>query len=201
MDTKVIIADDHSIVRMGLSSLIKQFDVQIVDEVATCNELMQALKKETYTHLVLDIILPDGNTLEIIENINNLYPNLSILIHSMQPIEVYGKILKKYIIHSYLYKGVSENEIKYNIESFINSVPLTMSKVLDSEVNPFSTLAVRELEVLYYILNGYRTKEISNLLGLKMNTISTIKSVIFDKVKAESFTHLLQLAHVHQISY
>jgi DNA-binding NarL/FixJ family response regulator len=50
-------------------------------------------------------------------------------------------------------------------------------------------------------LNGYRTKEISTLLGLKMNTISTIKSVIFDKVKAESFTHLLQLAHAHQISY
>jgi DNA-binding NarL/FixJ family response regulator len=40
METKVIIADDHSIVRMGLSSLIKQFNVQVVDEVATCNELM-----------------------------------------------------------------------------------------------------------------------------------------------------------------
>jgi DNA-binding NarL/FixJ family response regulator len=201
METKVIIADDHSIVRMGLSSLIKQFNVQVVDEVATCNELMQALKNDTYTHLVLDIILPDGNTLEIIENINNLYPKLSILIHSMQPIEVYGKILKKYQIHSYLYKGVSENEIKFHLESFIKSIPMTMSKVIDNEINPFSTLAVRELEVLHYLLNGYRTKEISTLLGLKMNTISTIKSVIFNKVKAESFTHLLQLAHAHQISY
>jgi len=201
MENRVIIADDHSIVRMGLSSLIKQFNVQVVDEVATCNELMQALKNDTYTHLVLDIILPDGNTLEIIENINNLYPKLSILIHSMQPIEVYGKILKKYHIHSYLYKGVSENEIKYHLESFIKSVPLAMSKLVDNDVNPFSTLAVRELEVLQYLLNGYRTKEISTLLGLKMNTISTIKSVIFDKVKAESFTHLLQMAHAHQISY
>ena len=201
METRVIIADDHSIVRMGLSSLIKQFNVQVVDEVATCNELMQALKNDTYTHLVLDIILPDGNTLEIIENINNLYPKLSILIHSMQPIEVYGKILKKYLIHSYLYKGVSENEIKYHLESFIKSVPLAMSKVVDNDVNPFSTLAVRELEVLHYLLNGYRTKEIANSLGLKMNTVSTIKSNIFEKVKADSFTHLLQLAHVHQISY
>ena len=46
--------------------------------------------------------MPDGNTLEIIENINKLYPKLSILIHSMQPIEVYGKILKKYKINSKL---------------------------------------------------------------------------------------------------
>ncbi|MEY3056442.1 MAG: hypothetical protein RLZZ614_987 [Bacteroidota bacterium] len=201
METKVIIADDHSIVRMGLISLIKQFNVQVVDEVATCHELMLQLKNKAYTHLILDLILPDGNTLEIIENINKLYPKLSILIHSMQPIEVYGKILKKYHIHSYLYKGVLENEIKYHIESFIKSIPLVMSKLVDNEENPFATLAVRELEVLHYLLNGYRTKEISALLGLKMNTISTIKSVIFDKVKADSFTHLLQLAHVHQISY
>ena len=76
-----------------------------------------------------------------------------------------------------------------------------MFKVLDIEVNPFTSLSVRELEVLHYLLNGHRTKEISTLLGLKMNTISTIKAAIFDKVKAESFTHLLQLAHVHQISY
>ncbi|MEI6190607.1 MAG: response regulator transcription factor [Chitinophagia bacterium] len=201
MEQKVIIADDHSIVRMGLSSLIKQYQISVVDEVSNCSQLMQQLQREAYTHLILDIILPDGNSLEIIENINNLYPNLSILIHSMQPVEVYGKILKKYNIHSYLYKGVSENEIKYHVESFINSVALAMFKVLDIEVNPFTSLSVRELEVLHYLLNGHRTKEISTLLGLKMNTISTIKAAIFDKVKAESFTHLLQLAHVHQISY
>ena len=201
METKVLIADDHSIVRMGLGSLIKQLNVSVVDEVANCADLMSQLKTETYTHLILDLIMPDGNALEIIENINRLYPDMSILIHSMQPIEVYGKILKKYKVHSYLYKGVSESEIKKHIESFIKLEDLAFSKQFDKDNNPFSSLAVRELEVLHYLLNGYRTKEISTTLGLKMNTISTIKAVIFDKVKAENFTHLLQLAHVHQISY
>ena len=201
MDQKILIADDHSIVRMGLGSLIKQLNVSVVDEVANCADLMSQLKTETYTHLILDLIMPDGNALEIIENINRLYPDMSILIHSMQPIEVYGKILKKYKIHSYLYKGVSESEIKKHIESFIKLEDLAFSKQFDKDNNPFSSLAVRELEVLHYLLNGYRTKEISTTLGLKMNTISTIKAVIFDKVKAENFTHLLQLAHVHQISY
>jgi DNA-binding NarL/FixJ family response regulator len=70
METKVIIADDHSIVRMGLSSLIKQFNVQVVEEVATCNELMQSLKNDTYTHLVLDIILPETS---IIYTLNYLF--------------------------------------------------------------------------------------------------------------------------------
>lgn len=201
METRVLIADDHSIVRMGLGSLIKQLNVSVVDEVANCADLMAQLKTETYSHLILDLIMPDGNAMEIIENINRLYPDLSILIHSMQPIEVYGKILKKYKVHSYLYKGVSESEIKKHIESFIKLEDLAFLKQFDKDNNPFSSLAVRELEVLHYLLNGYRTKEISTTLGLKMNTISTIKAVIFDKVKAENFTHLLQLAHVHQISY
>ena len=167
MEIRVLIADDHSIVRLGLGALIKQLDISEVDEVANCADLMAQLNTETYSHLILDLIMPDGNALEIIENINRLYPDLSILIHSMQPIEVYGKILKHF----------------------------------DRDNNPFSKLAVRELEVLHYLLNGYRTKEISAILGLKMNTISTIKAVIFYKVEAENFTHLLQLAHVHQISY
>ena len=201
MDQKILIADDHSIVRMGLGSLIKQLNVSVVDEVTNCADLMAQLNAQKYTHLILDLIMPDGNALEMIENINRLYPDLSILIHSMQPIEVYGKILKKYKVHSYLYKGVSESEIKKHIESFIKLEDLAFSKQFDKDNNPFSSLAVRELEVLHYLLNGYRTKEISTTLGLKMNTISTIKAVIFDKVKAENFTHLLQLAHVHQISY
>lgn len=201
METRVLIADDHSIVRMGLGSLIQQLNVSVVDEVANCADLMAQLNIKTYSHLILDLIMPDGNAMEIIENINRLYPDLSILIHSMQPIEVYGKIIKKYKVHSYLYKGVSESEIKKHIESFIKLEDLVFSKQFDKDNNPFSSLAVRELEVLHYLLNGYRTKEISTTLGLKMNTISTIKAVIFDKVKAENFTHLLQLAHVHQISY
>jgi two-component system invasion response regulator UvrY len=201
MGIRVLIADDHSIVRMGLGSLIKQLHVSVVDEVANCAELMAQLNTESYSHLILDLIMPDGNALEMIENINRLYPDLSILIHTMQPIEVYGKILKKYNVHSYLYKGVSESEIKKHIQSFIRSEDLAFSNQFDKDSNPFSGLAVRELEVLHYLLNGYRTKEISTTLGLKMNTISTIKAVIFDKVKAENFTHLLQVAHVHQISY
>jgi DNA-binding NarL/FixJ family response regulator len=65
MEPKVIIADDHSIVRMGLGSLIKQLGVNVVDEVSNCAELMSQLNNQTYSHLILDLIMPDGNALEI----------------------------------------------------------------------------------------------------------------------------------------
>ena len=201
MGIKVIIADDHSIVRMGLSTMIQQFNVEVVDKVANCAQLIEALKIGNYTHLILDIILTDGNALEIIGDINIQYPELSVLIHSMQPVEVYAKLFNKYQIHSYLFKGVTEKEIKFHLENFINSIPLDSSKTNDEQSNPFSHLAFRELEVLHYLLKGYRTKEISTVLGLKMNTISTIKSIIFYKLRIESIPQLIQLAHVHQISF
>lgn len=201
MEPKVLLAEDHSIVKMGLTAILNRMNVQTIAEVSTCIGLMEELANHPYTHLILDIILPDGNSLEYIEKINEKFPNLSILVHSMQPIDVYGKITNKFNIHSYLHKGASETEINYHLELFIKNQPIVIKKKVEDSGNPFSTLAVRELEILHYLLNGYRTKEIANLLGLKMNTVSTIKSNIFDKVKAESFTHLLQLAHVHQISY
>lgn len=201
MEPKVLVAEDHSIVKMGLTAILNRMNVQTIAEVSTCIGLMEELANHPYTHLILDIILPDGNSLEYIEKINEKFPNLSILVHSMQPIDVYGKITNKFNIHSYLHKGASETEINYHLELFIKNQPIVIKKKVEDSGNPFSTLAVRELEILHYLLNGYRTKEIANLLGLKMNTVSTIKSNIFDKVKAESFTHLLQLAHVHQISY
>ena len=201
MEVKVLVVEDHSIVKMGLTAILNKLQVGTVGEVSTCTDLMTELATNPYTHLILDIILPDGNSLEYIEAINEKYPQLSILIHSMQPVDVYGKIINKFNIHSYLHKGASESEINYHLELFIKNQPLTIKKKVEDTGNPFSSLAVRELEVLHYLLNGYRTKEIANSLGLKMNTVSTIKSNIFDKVKADSFTHLLQLAHVHQISY
>ncbi len=201
METKILIADDHSIVKMGLIAILNRMGVQNVDTVNSIEELKAEMEKSTYSHLILDIIMPDGNSLELIESINTKFPQLSILVHSMQPSEVYGKIANKFNIHSYLHKGASESEINYQLELFVKNQPLNLKRKLEDSVNPFSTLAVRELEILHYLLNGHRTKEIAASLGLKMNTVSTIKSNIFEKVKAESFTHLLQLAHVHQISY
>ncbi len=201
METKILIADDHSIVKMGLNAILNRKETISIDTVSTIKELKNALKDHNYTHLILDIILPDGNSLELIESINFNYPNILILVHSMQPIEVYGKIVNKYKIHSYLHKGASESEINYQLELFVKNQPVVLKKKFEDSINPFSTLAVRELEILHYFLNGHRTKEIASILGIKMNTVSTIKSNIFEKLKAESFTHLLQLAHVHQISY
>jgi two-component system invasion response regulator UvrY len=88
------------------------------------------------------------------------------------------------------------------LQRFIqNKVPVRKSTVLQKNENPFSTLAPRELEILHYVLKGIGTKEIGETLNLKMNTISTIKTRIFEKTNADNIKELIQLATLYNVNY
>src|SRR4051812_37882776 len=118
---KVLLADDHSMIRKGLK-LYMQMNLGFSDiaEASSCGELMKELVKQRYTHLILDIILSDGSTLEVIPNIVKVYPHLKIMVFSMQPAEVYGEALKQYGINYYLSKSVGEEEILQVLQRFMN---------------------------------------------------------------------------------
>ncbi len=202
MQPKILIADDHSMIRPGLK-LHMQLTLGFTDihEVATCNELMNELVKNKYTHLVLDIILSDGSTLEVIPNIRRVYPDLHILVFSMQPAEIYGEALKQYGINYYMSKSVGEEEMIQILYKFMhNETPVRKSNIQHQD-NPFKTLAPRELEILHYVLKGIGTKEIADSLNLKMNTISTIKTRIFEKTNAGNIKELMELATLYNVNY
>lgn len=202
MQPKILIADDHSMIRKGLK-LHMQLTLGFTDihEVATCNELMNELVKNKYTHLVLDIILSDGSTLEVIPNIRRVYPDLNILIFSMQPAEIYGEALKQYGINNYMSKSIGEEEMIQILYKFMhNEAPVRQTNIQHQD-NPFKTLAPRELEILHYVLKGIGTKDIADNLNLKMNTISTIKSRIFEKTSAGNIKELMELATLYNVNY
>jgi two-component system, NarL family, invasion response regulator UvrY len=202
MQPKILIADDHSMIRKGLK-LHMQLTLGFTDiqEVATCNELMKELVKNKYTHVILDIILSDGSTLEVIPNIRRVYPALSILIFSMQPAEIYGEALKQYGINYYMSKSVGEEEMIHILYKFMhNEAPVRQNNIQHQD-NPFTTLAPRELEILHYVLKGIGTKDIADNLNLKMNTISTIKNRIFEKTKAGNIKELMELATLYNVNY
>ncbi len=199
---KILLADDHSMIRKGLKLNI-QLTLGFTDifEVATCNELMKELVKHKYTHLVLDIILSDGSTLEVIPNIRRVYPDMNILVFSMQPAEIYGEALKQYGINYYMSKSVGEEEMLHILHKFLhNETPVRKNNVHHQD-NPFTALAPRELEILHYVLKGIGTKEIADTLNLKMNTISTIKTRIFEKTTAGNIKELMELATLYNVNY
>lgn len=202
MQPKILIADDHSMIRKGLK-LHMQLTLGYTDlnEVGTCNELMSELVKNKYTHLVLDIILSDGSTLEVIPNIRRVYPDLRILIFSMQPAEIYGEALKQYGIQHYMSKSVGEEEMILILQKFMHNEEPVRKSNIHLQDNPFASLAPRELEILHYVLKGIGTKDIAENLNLKMNTISTIKSRIFEKTTADNIKELMELATLYNVNY
>ena len=199
----ILIADDHSMIRKGLKlHLHLTLGYSDISEVATCNDLMRELVKKKYTHLILDVILSDGSTLEVIPNIRKVYPHLHILVFSMQPTEIYGEALKQYDIQYYLSKSAGDEEIIQMMRRFLkNEMPLRRIASPAKNENPFSSLAPRELEVLHYLLKGMGTKEIAENLNLKMNTVSTVKTRIYEKTNAANIKELLELATLYNVNY
>jgi two-component system, NarL family, invasion response regulator UvrY len=148
MQPQILLADDHSMIRKGLKLLLQlHLGFTQVSEVVSCNELMKELSKKKYTHLVLDIILSDGSTLEILPNIQRLYPELRIMVFSMQPAEVYGKALRQYGIDHYLPKTTPEEDTIRLLHRFLLNEQATRDNFeYRYPNNPFSALAPRELE-------------------------------------------------------
>lgn len=203
MEPTILIADDHSMIRKGLKLFMQlNLGYQHIKEVGSCNELMKELVKNKYSHLILDIILTDGSTLEIIPNIRRVYPEMRILVFSMQPQDIYAEALKQYGINNYLSKNLGEEEILSSLAHFIKNNDSTQPKPGPiAQLNPFIQLAPRELEVLHYVLKGMRTKQIGETLNLKMSTVSTIKHRVYEKTGAVNIKELLELATLYNVNY
>ncbi|MBS1772448.1 MAG: response regulator transcription factor [Bacteroidetes bacterium] len=199
----ILIADDHSMIRKGIKLILQtQLGATDVSEVSNCSGLMNELLKKKYTHLILDIILSDGTSLEVIPNIIKLYPDLKIMVFSMLNAEVYGEALKQYNIHRYLQKTTKEEDTIKFLRDFITDKEINIADSNQgSKSNPFSSLSARELEVLHYMLSGNRTKDIATILNLRMTTVSTLKNRIFEKTQTSNLKELIQIASLYNVNY
>lgn len=203
MPRRIILLDDHNMIRKGMKLFLQlNLGCENITETGSCSELLITLKQAAYTHLILDIILTDGNALEIIPTIRNLYPNLKILVFSMQPPEVYGEALKQYGIRHYVSKTASEEEILNSLQDFMENKPrMVRDTDANGNQNPFSLLSPRELEILHYVLKGVGTKQISDMLNIKMNTVSTLKFRIYEKTGTSNIRELIELAILYNVNF
>lgn len=197
---EVLICDDHLMVRKGLLAVCQtQWGLTSIGEASSCNELMRVLKKKTYTHLIMDLVLPDGVTMEILPNIRRLYPELHIVVFTMQPLGIYRAGLARYGITQFISKAAPERETFRQLQDFLYNSPSRPSetgKPLEKCV--FDRLTPRETEVLHYLLMGMGSAEIGHILNMKQNTISTFKRRILEKSNTKNVFELKDLAAIHK---
>lgn len=208
---QIIIADDHEIVRCGLTTIINQQASMTVNAGASSfNELMTLLGQNVYDILILDLNLGDKNGLESIEIINNLFPKLPILVFSSYPEDPYALQAFKAGASGYLNKAVIAQELILAIQKVVQGkkyISTSLKKTLlfgtnleKQEDAMTASLSRRELEVLSAIAEGKSYKEIAVDLNISPKTVSTYRTRILEKLNFSNTAELLRFAYEHNMA-
>lgn len=201
----ILLADDHIMLTKGLIGYLEdKLGYREIGVVTSCNGILKELKRRKeqsgspHSHLVLDIALADGSAFEILETLNNLYPELRILIFSSKPPDTYENALRKYKVQGYLPKNAGETETLDKLRKFFQNEPLTGRR--PAEQNPFSRLTGREQEILHYLVQGKRLIEIASLLNVGTSAIGMAKASILEKTGAKNLAELVALSVNYDLS-
>jgi DNA-binding NarL/FixJ family response regulator len=202
-----LIADDHSVVRQGVSLLIKELFLNAtISLTGTFKDTFKVLKETKVDLLVLDINFPGGNSLNIITEIKNIQPDIKILIFSAYDEDIYAMRYLNAGASGYLNKGTSEEEMKDALKSMLLSgkyiTQNIKDRILDSyisktPINPLEKLSNREVEVARLLIKGYGNLEISELLQIKKTTVSTFKNRVFEKLEIDNLADLIELFQLY----
>ena len=201
---KIIIADDHAIVREGLKQIVaEEKDMLVCGEAEDAASLMELLKKEKWSIVVLDINMPGKSGLEALKDIKQLYPELPVLILSMFSEDQYGLRAIKAGASGYLKKVSAPTELVVAIRKIVSgrkyinpSLAEKLAENLGSDKNNYlhEKLSDREYQIMCNIALGKSAEEIAGELALSINTIYTYRNRILEKMSMKSNVELTQYA-------
>jgi two-component system invasion response regulator UvrY len=207
---KILITDDHAIVRRGLRQILSETsDIVVADEAENAHQLLQLLPNNDYGVLVLDISLPGRSGFDILKQVKALRPSLPILIHSMHSEEQFAVRALKAGASGYITKESAPDELVKAIRKvhaggrYVSAAlgeKLALGLVEDSLKAPHETLSDREYQVMYLIASGKMSKDIAQELSLSVKTVSTYRARVLEKMKMKTNADLTRYAiHNHLV--
>ena len=200
----ILIADDHSIVRAGLKQIIAEIsDMTVVDEAGNGSEVLDKIRMNDYSVVVLDIAMPGKSGLEALKEIKSERPGLPVLMLSMYPEDQYAIRVFRSGAAGYLTKESAPAELVTAIRTVAGGKKYISPSVaerlvfnLDSEGEKelHELLSDREFQVLRMIASGKAVSDIADELSLSVKTISTYRSRILEKMKLKNSAELTTYA-------
>jgi DNA-binding NarL/FixJ family response regulator len=205
---KVIIVDDHPVVRRGLKQIIgDEPDMEVTGEAENAGECFSLVQKTECSLVLLDITLPDRNGFDVLKQLKYEHPNLAILILSVHSEDQYGLRLIKAGASGYLMKEGAPEELvkairkvnaggKYVSESLAEKL---VSHLDASDKPPHDNLSDREFQILCMIAQGKSLKSIASELYVSEKTVSTYRARILEKMKMSTNSDLVRYALDHYL--
>ena len=205
-ELKIILADDHTLVRAGIRSLIQQFQgMKVVGEAGDGNEALRLVKELKPDILLTDIAMPGMNGLDTVARLKRDFPGTRVIILSMHVSEEYVLQALKSGADGYLLKDSATTELEQAVkavsrgEKFLS--PSVSQHVIEDykrrvggETNPLDQLSSRQREILKMIAEGKNTKEIAQILELSAKTVETHRAQLMDKLDIHDIPGLVRYA-------
>jgi two-component system, NarL family, invasion response regulator UvrY len=201
---KILIVDDHPIVREGLKKILSLYDdIKVTGEAESANEALEKCTNNTFDLIILDISMPERSGLDIVKDLKKICSKTHILILTMHSEDFYAIRAFKSGISGYLNKGSASEQLitairqimagkKYVSPELVNVLATNLEKPSDEMLHEF--LSNRELEVLCAIAKGKSIEDISNELNLSKSTIHTYRRRIFSKMRFNNNAEVIHYA-------
>lgn len=208
---KVIVADDHPLVRAGLRQLLSdQPDMELAGEVENGQELMQIVRKTPFDLVLLDMTMPGKSGLELLKQLKLEFPKLPVLILSTHKEDIYAVRSIKAGASGYICKDYAASDLVVAIRKaaaggrYISpTVADLMAKEMlapKQEVLLHQLLSNREYQVFLLIADGMTSSDIARELNLSIKTISTHKARIKEKMNLNSDSEIVRYAIKHELT-
>lgn len=197
---RVVIADDHPVVRAGLSAILAGSpQIRVVGEVSDGGSLLQTLAKTAADVAILDLGMPGREGLALLRHIRNEAPGLRIIVCSIYDPSIYAERALQLGAYAFLEKNVAPTRLVATVLAAAASpvaVPPPPPAVSNTEL-PHTRLSDRQFEVFALLVQGLSVTEISNKLHLSIKTVSTHKVAVQRRLGAHSVVDLVKYATVH----
>lgn len=207
---KVLIADDHPVVRRGLRELIEEaFGTVKIEEAGTGQDVLDLVQQGHWDILVLDINLPDQSGLEVLKALKTSYPQLPVIILSMYPENQYAVRAFRAGAAGYLTKESAPEELGKAMKKALAGgryVSAAVAERLAVDLHDLSTRAAherlsdREFEVLRLLARGKTVSDIGGEIALSVKTVSTYRARILEKLQLRTTAELIRYAVDHHLT-
>lgn len=203
---RVLLADDHSLVRAGIRSLLDNIHgVEVVAETGDGRSVLRLVKEQQPDVVLLDIAMPILNGLEAAARISKDYPRIPVIMLSMHANEEYVLQALRAGAAGYLLKDAATDELNIAIRSVINGKKFMspgISKTLiddylDNNVrarSPLERLTARQREILQLVAEGRTTRQIAGLLSVSIKTVETHRAQLMDRLEIRDVPGLVRYA-------
>ncbi len=201
---RVLIADDHAIVRQGLKQILSEAPgMSLAGEAANGQQALHKARTETVDVLVLDLTMPDRGGFDILQEIKHDLPQLPVLVMSMHDEEQFGVRLLKAGASGYITKESAPDEMVKAIRQVVGGgkyISPGLAEILSTRLDAAAdgplheTLSDREFQVMQMLGAGQTATEIAAALSLSVKTISTYRARILDKLHLKNNAEIVSYA-------